>query len=421
MGSYWFAAAPSRQERSRVSLNFGLGRADRLLRERVVPELGKVWFVRQLTWSVAAIALRERLRGMTNTKASAISHGLEALGCKLEWNRYPDSERILGKRAFGRDTADGVWAFDKLKTTKHYVQNTHRQAAARTIRDVGGLGLATGSRFDAYALTTNGQELADAFLDQPVGKGSGKVRARLEAWIGGDDIDRSSSLRHAVAPSCPSDRERELVRARIFGVTGEPCERRLHAAQALGHGRELREMLDVAARLRDAGHVEHADDVVAAHSFGMMIDRARDLAALVSARVDEAKFGWPLAEATEDREIKNAVAALKASGALFLKKADAAKLDESKSRAFARALEKDIVEVVQSVARATPEVFSVAENRVMRGPLFRIVESSVAMREAFENKETEDGADALEPDSTHQTFRLANLHALARDLEGKSS
>jgi hypothetical protein len=33
----------------------------------------------------------------------------------------------------------------------------------------------------------------------------------------------------------------------------------------------------------------------------MMIDRARDLTALVSTRVDEAKLGWPLVEATGDR------------------------------------------------------------------------------------------------------------------------
>ena len=421
MGAYWFAAAPSRQERSRVSLNFGLGRADRLLRERVVPELGRVWFIRQLSWPVAAIALRERLRGTTNAKSSAISHGLEALGCKLEWHKSPDGERILGKRAFGRDGGDDVWTFDKLKTTKHYVQNTHRQAAARTIRVEGGVGLAAGSRFDSYALTTNGQELADAFLDQSVGKGGGKVRVRLEAWIRGDEIDGSSTLRHAMAPSYPSQRERELVHARIFGVTGDACERRLHAAEALGHGRELREMVEVAARLREAGHIVHADDVVAAHSFGMMIDRARDLAALVSTRVDEAKLGWSLAEATRDTGIKNAVKALTASGAVFLKKAETAKFDEPRSRAFVRALEKEISEVVASVARATSEVFSVAENRVMRGPLFRIVESSTAMREALEKKDTEDGADALEPDRTHQTFRLANLHALARDLEGKPS
>ncbi|HWO20352.1 MAG TPA: hypothetical protein VNO30_16400 [Kofleriaceae bacterium] len=153
----------------------------------------------------------------------------------------------------------------------------------------------------------------------------------------------------------------------------------------------------------------------------MMIDRARDLAALVSMRVDEAKLGWPFAETTADKAIKNAVKVLKACGADFLKKVETARFDEPRSRAFARTLEREIIEVVASVARATSEVFSVAENRVMRGPLFRLVESSSAMREALEKKETEDGADALEPDSTHQTFRLANLHALGRDLEGKPS
>jgi hypothetical protein len=419
MGSYWFAAAPSKQERTRISLNFGLGRAERLFNERVVPELGRVWFVRQISWPVAAIALRERLRGTINTKASAISHGLEALGCKLEWGKNPDGERILGKRAFGRDADDDIWAFDKLRTTKHYVQNTHRQAASRTIRDEGGLGLASGSRFDTYDLTTNGQELANAFLDQPVGRGGGKVGAHLESWVRGGTVDASSTLRDAMAPSSPSDRERELVHARIFGVSGEACDRRRHAAQALGHGRDLREVLEVADRLRDAGHVAHADDVVAAHSFGMLLDRARDLAALVSTRVDATKLGWPLAEATGDKEIKAAVAALNVVGAKFLQHAESAKFDEARSRGFARALEKDVEDVVAYVARATSEVFSVAENRVMRGALFRIVESSAAMRQALE--EAEDGADAREPDSTHQTFRLANLHALARDLEGKTS
>jgi hypothetical protein len=419
MGAYWFAAAPSKQERTRISLNFGLGRAERLFKERVVPGLGKVWFVRQLSWPVAAIALRERLRGTINAKASAISHGLEALGCKLEWSKDPDSERILGKRAFRRDAHEAVWAFDKLRTTKHYVQNTHRQAASRTIRDQTGLGLARGSRFDAYELTTNGQELADAFLAQQVGKGGGKVRGRLEAWVRGDEIDASSTLRDAMAPSSPSKRELELVYARVFGVSGEACERRLHAAQALGHGRDLREMLEVADRLRDAGHVAHADDVVAAHSFGMLLDRARDLAALVSTRVDEAQRGWPLAEVTVDEEIEVAVAALKVAGAKFLLDAEPARFDEARSRGFARALEKDVEEVVTCVARAASEVFSVAEDRVMPGPLFRVVESSAAMRQALE--EAEDGADAREPDSTHQTFRLANLHALARDLEGKPS
>jgi len=104
MTSFWYATAPSRTDRTRITLNFGLGRADRQLNELVVPQLGRIWFVRQLSWPVAALSLGERVRETTNVKPSAISHGLEALGCKLEWNKNPDSERILGKRAFGRDT-----------------------------------------------------------------------------------------------------------------------------------------------------------------------------------------------------------------------------------------------------------------------------------------------------------------------------
>lgn len=420
MGAYWFAALPSKQERSRVTLDFGLSRADRQLRERVVPELGKVWFVRQLSWPVAAIALREQLRGSGTSKASTISHGLEALGCKLEWDINPDSERLLGKRAFGRDSDDEVWAFDKLKIKKHYVQNTHRQAATRTIRSNGGLGLASGPRFDSYVLTPTGQQLADAFLEQPVGKGGGKLRLRLEDWIRTDTIELSATLREAVAPSYPSDRERELVHARVFGVTGDACERRVNAAHALGHGAEHREMLEVASRLRDSGHTVHANDVVAAHAFGMMIDRSRDLAAVMSTRVEEATHGWPLAEAKTDKAIKSAAAALKASAAVFLHHADIAKFDEPRSRAYAHAVAKDVLDIVTKVARETAEVFIVAESRIMRGPLFRIVESSAAKREALEQKDDEDGADTIEPDGTHQTFRLANLHALARDLRGKA-
>jgi hypothetical protein len=420
MGSKWYAAAPSKQERSRITLNFGLGRADRLLRERVVPGLGRVWFVRQLSWSVAALALR----ATTNTKASAIGHALEALGCKLEWNQNPDSERLLGKRAFGRDADNEVWAFAKLRTTKHYVQNTHRQAAARTLRAAGGLGFADGARFDAYTLTTTGQQLADAVLDQPVGKGGGKLRTWLEKWILGGEIDATPKLREALAPSYASDEERKLVRARLFHVTevtGDACARRRNAAKVLGHGRDLKDMLEVATGLREAGHIAHADDVVAARAFGTMLDRARDLVALVSERVGETKLGWPLAEASGDKGVKHAVARLKDAGAEFVKLADTPQFIEPKSRAFVRALDQEPPKVVASVAGATFEVFSVAEHRVMRGALFRVIESSDALRRALEQEANEADADAVEPDETNQTFRLANLHALARDLEGKTS
>jgi len=84
--AYWFSPAPSEISSSRISLDFGLRSADLLFRELVVPELGRVWFVRQLSWPVAALALHEAMqgRGSSPPKPTAICHGIEALACKLD-------------------------------------------------------------------------------------------------------------------------------------------------------------------------------------------------------------------------------------------------------------------------------------------------------------------------------------------------
>lgn len=416
MPSSWYATAPSKTDRTRITLNFGLGRADRQLNELVVPQLGRIWFVRQLSWPVAALSLGGRLRGSTNAKPSAISHGLEALGCKLEWSENPHSERLLGKRAFGRDEEDDVWAFGQLRSRRHYVQNTYRQAAVRPIREGVGLGFVTGSRFNTFTLTDVGKQLADAFLDQVAGGRNGKTGPKLEQWICGGDLSFTPALRKALAPSSPSERERALVDKRVFGVADDACKRRCDAAKALGTSAKLRDTLEVSESLRDAGCAGHANDVLVARSFGFMLDRARDVAALISQRVDASKLGWPVGEATSDQDLKGAISSLKESGKDFLKNAEIANFTESKSGAFAQALAGNIVAVVTHVARATKEVFIVAEQRVMRGPLFRVVQTTEEMRVALDS---EDGADALEPDSAGRTFRLANLHSLSRDLEGK--
>jgi hypothetical protein len=55
---YWFSPAQSELSSSRLSLDFGLRAADLFFRELVVPQLGRIWFVRQLSWALGAIALR---------------------------------------------------------------------------------------------------------------------------------------------------------------------------------------------------------------------------------------------------------------------------------------------------------------------------------------------------------------------------
>jgi hypothetical protein len=51
--SRWFSPAPSEITSARISLDFGLRAADLFFRELVVPELGRIWFVRQLSWPLA--------------------------------------------------------------------------------------------------------------------------------------------------------------------------------------------------------------------------------------------------------------------------------------------------------------------------------------------------------------------------------
>lgn len=59
VSSYWFSPAPSEVSSSRISLDFDLRAADLFFRELVVPELGRIWFARQLSWPLAAVALHD--------------------------------------------------------------------------------------------------------------------------------------------------------------------------------------------------------------------------------------------------------------------------------------------------------------------------------------------------------------------------
>src|ERR1022692_4015945 len=162
----WFSPAPSEVSSSRISLDFGLRSADFFFRDLVVPELGRIWFVRQLSWPLASLALHEAIQsqGSNAPKPTAICHGIEALACKLEYQVDPQGpfERILGSRAFGHDHDALVRSFEHLRQSSNYVRNTHRQAATRALRQEGGLGFATGSRFDLLELEPVGRALAEA-------------------------------------------------------------------------------------------------------------------------------------------------------------------------------------------------------------------------------------------------------------------
>jgi hypothetical protein len=419
----WYSPAPSEISVSRFSLDFGLRSADLFFRELVVPELGRTWFVRQISWPLAALAIHETLRSSKSrpAKPSAICHAIEALACKLEYaqDREGGSERILGTRAFGRDTDSEIWTFDGLRQSTNYVRNTHRQAASRALRTDVGLGFATGLRFDLLELVEVGKELAEVFLRQPVGRGGVSLRNWLLGWFDGERDVASSrkTLFAALSPEQPTPDEQNLVRRRLLETIGPASDKRRRLAHALGRAADAPEDIEaiVIPRLRQAGHSKQANEVAAALSFGAVLDRARDATSVLTRRVEPARSGVPIATLARDAKVRNSLGALKTACTHFLAKAATAEVTESTSRVFSKSLEGvDDEQTIRVLVRRVGQVLNLSDVSVIRGPLFRVVDASL---EAAEKEGAlEDGAASIEPDRTGRTFRIANLHSLLHDI-----
>jgi len=419
--SYWFSPQPIAVASSRISLDFKLRAADMFFRELVVPEIGRIWFVRQLSWPLAALALYDELasRGSNVPKPTAICHGIEALACKLEYEANSDREtrsrRILGSRAFSREDGREVWSFQRLRQASNYVRNTHRQAATRAVRFDGGLGFARGSRFDLLEQEPVGRALANAFLSQNVGQGGATLRKWIVGWLRDEKHLRAShaSFRTALSPEHATNEESALVRSRLLGTSTPACETRQRLAQAVGRAAAMPDIEGaVIVRLRNGGHKEQADQIVAARAFGAVLDRARDAMASLTRVVEPARGGVKVSTLAADSEIIRAFKDLRSTARNYVEKANVAGVNEPTSRAFADAVAAaDDAETIRLVVQRADEVLGIADNSVMRGPLFRVVNG------ADEANDLEDGAASIEPDRTGRTFRIANLHALLRDVD----
>lgn len=312
-----------------------------------------------------------------------------------------------------------MWSFPRLRQATNYVRNTHRQAATRAIRVDGGLGFAAGSRFDLLELEPVGRALANSFLEQRVGKGGTSLRNWLFGWLGGDrDIsDRPKTLRQALSPEFATDEERALVRSRLLETVTAASQKRQRLARAIGRAAELPEIeSSVVVRLREAGHGEQANEIVAARAFGAVLDRARDAVAHLTRAVEPGRGGLKLATLTRDSALRRAIKDLRSASDNYVEKANTASVKELSSRHFADAVvTADDPEAIRLLVRRTGEVLGLADGSVIRGPLFRVVGAS------DETSVLEDGAERIEPDHTGRTFRIANLHSLLRDVDRRGA
>jgi hypothetical protein len=420
---YWFSPAPDAFSSTRLSLDFGLRGADLYFRDLVVPGIGRIWFARQLSWPLAALALQEGMarQGANAPRPSAICHGIEALACKLAYREDPDarSQRVLGRRAFGRDPDFEIRSFTRLRQAVNYVRNTHRQAATRAIVLKGGLGLARGPRFDLLKLEPVGRALADAFLSQRVGRGGMGLSDWLREWFDNkrDIPGQPETLRLAVSPHHPSPVERELVRARLLGTTTPASEKRRRLADALGTADELPDIeSEVVPALREAGHRDQANEVVAARAFGAMLDRARDTVGALTRAVQPARNGVPVTTLADDSTLRSSLRRLRSSAENYTDKANVAGITERSSHIFADAVRAAAdAEAIRLLVQRADEVFALADGAVVRGGKFRPIGG------IDDAADLEDGTAAIEPDRTGRTFRIANLHALLRDVDAQEA
>ena len=260
----WFIPAPEDFPSQRALLHFGLNKAVRYYRELIVPGIGGVWFVRQISWAMAGIKLAEQL----NYKPAKIANAIEALSGKLEWK---NSEKYNGKgtRAFQRKPKD--WKFKQLSTKQYYVQITYRMAAVRALT---GLGLVTGTRFNSMELTQAGSELAKIFLNQKgCGKGGSILENMLKKWIQGNGISKSGNIVSCLCKTNALSDEKQIVLNRLMAEESG-SSRRKELIAAFGHSTvNMPNLKIIKERLKQA----YVNDITTAMAFDAILEGAREL------------------------------------------------------------------------------------------------------------------------------------------------
>lgn len=288
----WFVPSPTVLPSARMDLSLGLRAAMRWHQERVVPGVGGVLFVRQLSWAVAGLQLARADHGHAKDHANAI----EALACKLHFVVTGDAEdapRYKGRRRFGSETGARRWTYRDLARPSNYVVQTYRQATTRAL-PLHGLGFTESSgRFATMTLTPSGEALANAFLTQHDRRPH--LRLWLESWLAGkasigDETDLKNLCR-LLAPGDASPEERRIVAERLRSCSelSDPEQRRRHLMGLLlrTDGNLDVQAVCKALEARDEHGRRHARDIRTAILFEETRDEAvRALSATATALVD---------------------------------------------------------------------------------------------------------------------------------------
>ncbi len=349
----WFIPELEDFPSQRSLLHLGLNKAVRYYRELVVPGIGGVWFVRQLSWALAGIKLAEDLN--RRGQASQIANAIEALACKLN-KKYPG---IRGIRAFERDPK--VWEFSKLSQPKYYVQVTFRQS---TVRALVGLGYTRGGlRFNGMELTPVGRELVNAlFLGNSVEK-------KIKNWIRNAN---SSSRKPVIAKEAlgrdnASTHEKENVRDRLLTEVqddfGSP-NRRAMLIKAFKNN----ERMPSVEKIKDRLQHQQVLEINTAEAFDAMVGKARSLIQECAQNLESTQ-DCPVSEMA--KKLKKPLVELQKKSKTYLAQANKSKQFHQDAQDFAEKVTRSTPEdVLEVLAKRDGSIVVFSDDKVLQGPLF---------------------------------------------------
>lgn len=369
----------------RADMSLGMRRAARYYNELVVPGIGGAWRVRHLSWSVAGIYLKQKIDG--KHPAIAITHGIEALGNKLEWSGTEDTSRkelrIRGIRAFTRN--DDSWAFSELSQKRFYVQITHRQQCTRALPSDTGLGFTQGSsRFNAMALTSIGEELAKFLIDRR-GVGGSKLETNLKEWVANafDPASYLDKLKDLLSPLSPTDQECKLVYGRLQSLVPASTEvglRDPHRRERLIRflESEVREQKDWSSTEALLSWLEvtpggglHAKDIRTAITFEDMRLAGVNILGCIAQLLSSATARLPLLVCVENSLIKSDIQKFRNAAQQYVTYSEQGKNSRPDAMAFAREASLDGLGVIRSLVKRDGRILSLSGDAIYPGPVYR--------------------------------------------------
>jgi len=410
VGEAWFIPVPEESDESqRATLDLELNKARRHYRELVVPGIGGVGFVRQLSWAVAGIMLAQERR----KSAISIANAIEALACKLEWRENEKPNRIKGKRAFQR--YEDALGFKQLTQRKYYVLVPFRVSTSRALV---GLGLAQGTRFNSMTLTEEkGEALAGLLLNQQSGEEGGHfLRTILSNWIDAGTEPpgcRLNALPRLLSPNKPTAHEKKLVGLRLSAAFPPGDFRRHLLIKAFGSRKTQPDTKDILDKLGETQRMQ----IETALAFDELHDAAQQLVHSCVTSLGNGAENHPLETLASKK--KDELDALGTKAEAFLDKLHQSPASSHRdAERFAQTIQSsDNTTRLKEVVERDGNILALSDANICRGHLFATLHDKLT-RKGKPSDATTDGTDS-EDEYTESSSekKITQLFSLWRDCQ----